>query len=139
MKTIAIGIGENKNVLNAIKSIENENINFKLVHDDEDLINAILNPDIYAVIRGSLKASKVMKNLKEKFKDKFIFRATYIIDNNKEFLLTPVGIDEGDSLENKLNIAIECGNFLKKQGKIPKIAILADGRKGDYGRSIRIN
>ena len=139
MKTIAIGIGENKNVLNAIKSIENENINFKLVLDDEDLINAILNPDIDAVIRGSLKASKVMKNLKEKFKDKFIFRATYIIDNNKEFLLTPVGIDEGDSLENKLNIAIECGNFLTKQGKIPKIAILADGRKGDYGRSIRIN
>ncbi len=139
MKTIAIGIGKNKNILKAIDRTENKDINFKLIYDDEDLIKAILNPEIDAVIRGSLPASKVMKNLKTKFNDKLIFRSTYIIDKDKEFLLTPVGIDEGNSLENKLKIAVECGNFIKKQGKEPKIAILADGRKGDYGRSLRIS
>ena len=31
------------------------------------------------------------------------------------------------------------GEFLKKLGKEPKIAVLADGRKGDYGRSEKIS
>lgn len=139
MKTIAIGIGENKNILKAIENTKNKNINFKLIDNDEDLINAILNPKIDCVIRGSLPASKVMNNLKRKYEDKFIFRATYIIDKDKEFLLAPVGIDEGESIEDKLQIAVECGSFLEKLGKNPKIAILAEGRKGDYGRSERIN
>ncbi|MDO5849257.1 MAG: methanogenesis marker protein Mmp4/MtxX [Methanobrevibacter sp.] len=139
MKTIAVGIGENKNILKAIDSNENEDIDFKLIYNDEDLTDAILDPEVDAVIRGSLPASKVMKSLKSRFKENFIFRATYIIDTDKEFLLTPVGIDEGDSIENKLKIAMECGKFLRKQKIEPKIAVLADGRKGDYGRSSRIS
>ncbi len=139
MTTIAIGIGDNKNILNAIDTFDDRNIDFKLIYDDAELIDSILNPEIDAVIRGSLPASKVMKNLKSRFNDKFIFRATYIIDKDDEFLLTPVGIDEGNTIENKLKIAIECGNFLEKQNIKPKIAVLADGRKGDYGRSKRIS
>ena len=139
MTTIAIGIGDNKNILNAIDTFDDKNIDFKLIYDDAELIDSILNPEIDAVIRGSLPASKVMKNLKSRFNDKFIFRATYIIDKDDEFLLTPVGIDEGNTIENKLKIAIECGNFLEKQKIKPKIAVLADGRKGDYGRSKRIS
>lgn len=139
MTTIAIGIGDNKNILNAIDTFDDKNIDFKLIYDDAELIDSILNPEIDAVIRGSLPASKVMKNLKSRFNDKFIFRATYIIDKDDEFLLTPVGIDEGNTVENKLKIAIGCGNFLEKQKIKPKIAVLADGRKGDYGRSKRIS
>ena len=139
MTTIAIGIGDNKNILNAIDTFDDRNIDFKLIYDDAELIDSILNPEIDAVIRGSLPASKVMKNLKSRFNDKFIFRATYIIDKDDEFLLTPVGIDEGNTIENKLKIAIECGNFLEEQQIKPKIAVLADGRKGDYGRSKRIS
>lgn len=139
MTTIAIGIGDNKNILNAIDSFIDKNIEFKLIYNDEELIDSILNPEIDAVIRGSLPASKVMKSLKSKFHDRFIFRATYIIDKDYEFLLTPVGIDEGNTIENKLKIAIECGKFLEKQNIKPNIAILADGRKGDYGRSKRIS
>lgn len=139
MTTIAIGIGDNKNILNAINSFNDKDIDFKLIYNDEELIESILNPEIGAVIRGSLPASKVMKSLKSKFNDGFIFRATYIKDKDEEFLLTPVGIDEGDTIEKKLKIAIECGNFLEKQNKEPRIAVLADGRKGDYGRSKRIS
>ena len=78
-----------------------------------------------------------MKQLKTRFDD--ISRATYINGNNVEFLLTPVGIDEGTTLDDKLKIAIYCGEFLKKQSKKPKIAVMASGRKGDYGRSKEIS
>lgn len=139
MTTIAVGVGDNKNILNAINSFKDEDITFHPVYDDEELLNSILSPEIDAVIRGSLPASKVMKSLKSRFGDSHIFRATYVIDDDREFLLAPVGIDEGDSIENRLKIAMECGSFLRKQNKEPKIAVLADGRKGDYGRSKRIS
>lgn len=139
MIKIVVGVGKNRNIITScdIFKKENENVEITFVDNDNDLVNAILDENIDAVIRGSLPASSVMKQLKSKFKD--ISRATYINGNDIELLLTPVGIDEGETLEDKLKIAINCGEFLKKQSKTPKIAVMAAGRKGDYGRSEEIS
>ena len=138
MIKIAIGIGTNNNILKAIEEFEKEyQADIDLVHDDNDLANAILDDDIDAVVRGSLAASGVIKKVKENFPD--ISRATYVNGEGKEFLLSPVGIDEGSTIDKKFKIAENCGEFLEKLGKEPKIAILADGRKGDYGRSEKIS
>lgn len=139
MIKIAVGLGKNKDVIKACEAFKKENSNVEIitVDNDNDLVKAILDDDVNAVVRGSLPASSVMKELKSKFSD--ISRATYINGNNIEFLLTPVGIDEGTTVEDKLKIAIHCGEFLKKQSKIPKIAVMASGRKGDYGRSEEIS
>ena len=138
MKKIAIGIGKNKNILKAIQLFENEEkLDILTIDNDEDLVKAILDEDIDAVIRGSLPASGVIKELKEHYLD--ISRATYVNGKDHEFLLSPVGIDEGTTVEEKLRIAINCGEFLEKLSKKPKIAVLADGRKGDYGRSEEIS
>lgn len=138
MKRIAIGVGENKNIFNAIEIFENEHeTDIILIDSDDGLVNAIMDDDIDAVIRGSLPASGVIKRLKEHFPD--ISRATYVNGEGHEFMLTPVGIDEGNTLEEKLKIAVNCGEFLERLSKKPKIAVLADGRKGDYGRSETIS
>lgn len=138
MKSIAIGIGKNNNIVKAIEIFEHKyNINTKLIHDDDELVKAILDNEIDAVVRGSLPASGVIKEVKKHFPD--ISRATYVNGDGHEFLLTPVGIDEGNTIEDKLKIAINCGEFLKRLDKEPKIAVLADGRKGDYGRSEKIS
>ena len=138
MKSIAVGIGKNNNIIEAIDIFKNKyEIDIKLIHNDDELVEAILDDEIDAVVRGSLAASGVIKEVKKHFPD--ISRATYVNGNDHEFLLTPVGIDEGNTIEDKLKIAISCGEFLKKLDKEPKIAILADGRKGDYGRSEKIS
>lgn len=138
MKTIAIGIGKNKNITKAIDIFKNKyEIDIKLIQNDDELAKAILDNDIDAVVRGSLPASGVIKEVKKHFPE--ISRATFVHGNGHEFLLTPVGIDEGTTVEDKLKIAINCGEFLKKLNKEPKIAVLADGRKGDYGRSEKIS
>ncbi len=138
MKTIAIGIGENSNIVKAINIFgKTNNVNIKLIDSDDKLVNAILDDEIDAVVRGSLPASGVMKEVKKHFPE--ISRATFVHGEGHEFLLTPVGIDEGTTVEEKLKIAIECGKFLKKISREPKIAVLADGRKGDYGRSEKIS
>lgn len=138
MKTIAVGIGENNNIVKAIDIFEKKyDANIKLIKNDSDLVTAILDDEIDAVVRGSLAASGVIREVKKYFPE--ISRATYVNGNDHEFLLAPVGIDEGDAIEDKLKIIINCGEFLKKLNKDPKVAILAGGRKGDYGRSETIS
>lgn len=138
MKTIAIGIGKNSNMNKAANIFrKTHDINIKLIYSDDELVSSILDEKIDAVVRGSLPASGVIKEVKKHFPE--ISRATFVHGEEHEFLLTPVGIDEGATVEEKLKIAIYCGEFLKKISKEPKIAVLADGRKGDYGRSDKIS
>lgn len=138
MKNIAIGVGENKEILKAVEEFKLKyEANIKLIYNDDDLVEAILDSSTDAVIRGSLPASTVIKQVKKNFPD--ISRATYVNGEDYEFLLTPVGIDEGNTVNDKFKIALNCGEFLKKLKKEPKIAVLADGRKGDYGRSEKIS
>lgn len=147
MIRIVAGLGENENIIKASNELnEIDDLEISLVKTEDELIEAFKNPEIDAVIRGSLKASKVIKAIKEFKSDKTINRTTYIntedeegFSNNYEFLLAPVGIDEGKNIEEKVTLAIQAANFIQYLGKKPKIAVLAEGRKDDLGRSERID
>ena len=147
MIRIVAGLGENENIIKASKELnEIDDLEITLVKTEDELIEAFKNPEIDAVIRGSLKASKVIKSIKEFKSDKTINRTTYInteddesFSKDYEFLLAPVGIDEGKNIEEKIILAVQAANFIQYLGKMPKIAVLAEGRKDDLGRSERID
>ena len=147
MIRIVAGLGENENIIKASKELnEIDDLEITLVKTEDELIEAFKNPEIDAVIRGSLKASKVIKAIKEFKSDKTINRTTYInteddesFSKDYEFLLAPVGIDEGKNIEEKIILAVQAANFIQYLGKMPKIAVLAEGRKDDLGRSERID
>ena len=147
MINIVAGLGENENIIKASNELnEIDDLEISLVKTEDELIEAFKNPEIDAVIRGSLKASKVIKAIKEFKSDKTINRTTYInteddesFSKDYEFLLAPVGIDEGKNIEEKVTLAIQAANFIQYLGKKPKIAVLAEGRKDDLGRSERID
>ena len=113
MKTIAIGVGENENIIQACHIFKEKHpkTNLKLIYSDEDLVKAVLDDKVDSVVRGSLPASNIMKELKETYPD--IARATYVNGDEHEFLLSPVGIDEGTSVEERFKIVENCINFLK--------------------------
>ena len=50
-----------------------------------------------------------------------------------------MGIDEGNTVEDRYKLAIQCSDFLKQVGKKPKIAILAEGREDDFGRGKEVS
>ena len=139
MKTIAIGVGENENIIQACHIFKEKHpkTNLKLIYSDEDLVKAVLDEKIHGVVRGSLPASNIMKDLRRKYPD--ISRATYVNGDEHEFLLTPVGIDEGESVEDRFKIVEECIKFFKRLGKTPKIAVLAEGREDDFGRGREVS
>ena len=139
MKTIAIGVGENENIIQACHIFKEKHpkTDLKLIYNDKDLLKAVSSTKVDAVIRGSLSASNIMQELKDEYPK--LTRATYVNGDGYEFLLTPVGIDEGESIEEKFEIAENCINFFKKVGKTPKIAVLAQGRKDDFGRGKEVS
>ena len=147
MIRIVAGLGENENIIKASNELnEIDDLEITLVKTEDELIEAFKNLEIDAVIRGSLKASKVIKAIKEFKSDKTINRTTYInteddesFSKDYEFLLAPVGIDEGKNIEEKIILAVQAANFIQYLGKKPKIAVLAEGRKDDLGRSERID
>ena len=101
------------------------------------MVQAVLDDKIHGVVRGSLPASNIMKELKAVYPN--ITRATYVNGDEYEFLLTPVGIDEGETVEDRMDIVKNCIDFLKRLGKTPKIAVLAEGRKDDFGRGPEVS
>lgn len=147
MINIVAGLGENENIIKASNELKDiEDLSITLVKTEDELIEAFKNPEVDAVIRGSLKASKVIKAIKGLKPDCKINRTTYIntsedesFSKDYEFLLAPVGIDEGKNIEEKVELAVQAANFLQYLGKMPKIAVLAEGRKDDLGRSERID
>jgi putative methanogen marker protein 4 len=130
---IAIGLGKNKDVL---KAIEHFPFKIHLAKSNQELLKYIKNPKIDGVIRGSLE-SNIILDLKKEYPD--LFRASLLEKDGYKFLISPVGIDEGDSISSKIKIIEECSKAMTLLGEEPKIALISGGRKNDLGRSNKID
>ncbi len=130
---IAIGLGKNKDVLKAVKHFP---FKIHIAKNNEELLAYLKNPKIDGVIRGSLE-SNIIIDIKKEYPN--LFRASLLEKDNHKFLLSPVGIDEGDSINSKINIIRECAKAISLMGEEPKIALISSGRKNDKGRSKKID
>lgn len=130
---IAIGLGENKNVLEAVKHFSYD---IKIAKTNAELLDYLNDPEIDGVIRGSLESNIIMDLRKEY---PHIFRASILEKDGHKFMLTPVGIDECDTIKAKKTIIKECSRILKETGHTPKIALISGGRKQDKRRSHKID
>ncbi|BDZ68168.1 methanogenesis marker protein Mmp4/MtxX [Methanobacterium ferruginis] len=131
---IAAGVGENQAITRAAQKVDFEVV---LTESEDELLDLLLKRKVSAAVRGSISASHLMTKLKEIYPD--IYRASILEREGHKFLLAPVGIDEGDTMEQKEKIIDYGAQFLKKIGVTPKIGILSGGRPQDRGRSHRID
>ncbi len=104
---------------------------------EKKLIELLKNGEVYSAIRGTTRASKFLEVLREGQKTYRI--AVLETAKNELFLLSPVGVDEGKTVKEKLKL-IEYSKQLAEKLEISKgVAVLAGGRYGDIGRDLEVD
>lgn len=131
---VAAGVGKNKKILEAVADVDFDVVT---AESEDELVELLMNGDVDAAVRGSLSASLIMSKLKQIYPE--LYRASYIEFNAKKFLLAPVGIDEGETVAQKLKIAVLASKFLESEGVKPHVAVLSSGRPNDRGRNKRVD
>lgn len=103
-----------------------------------DLARLLAEGRIDGAVRGNLPAGRTMKALSRQFGIK-VKRLALVELPGWSFFLGPVGIDEGESIQARLTLALDGALYLKSMGISPKISILSGGRMEDLGRSSKVD
>ncbi|TFF99870.1 MAG: methyltransferase [Promethearchaeota archaeon] len=117
--------------------------NIKLVDSEEPvkLIFAYLdNNTVDAIVRGGISSSKFLPLVKTKFNIPVINRLSLLETNaGYQFFYGPVGIDECNDLDSKMNFIETSINQLNSLDITPKVSVLSGGRISDIGRDERVD
>lgn len=104
----------------------------------KELAELLAAGQIDGAVRGNLPAGRTMRALSQQFGIR-VKRLALIEITDWAFFLGPVGIDEGDSIRDRLDLAQDGAEYLKHMGISPKVSILSGGRMEDLGRSDKID
>nr|MDO8081732.1 methanogenesis marker protein Mmp4/MtxX [Candidatus Freyarchaeota archaeon] len=136
-KTIIVG-----NLEQAQKDyLKKEKIQFQSSKNPEEtLLKMLTSGEVDSVVRGSLPATDFLKQAKTQFNVKNLRRIALLESaNGNQFFFAPVGIDEGKTVQEKINFVSDGVNLLQKLEIYPKVAILSGGRAGDIGRDSAVD
>ena len=96
----------------------------EVFYDHSELVLALKEGNIKGAVRGTFAAHKVLDLLKDEFGLEKIQRIALLsLDEDKMILLAPVGIDEGQGLMEKKELAVYGRELLAKFGDEPKLGI----------------
>lgn len=99
------------------------------------LIKALYAGRIDAAVRGTLPAFSTLKALKQAAGVDHLERIALLeTSDGRLFLLAPVGVDEGWTVEEKVRFVRVGRNIARNFGLAEGVAVLSGGRLGDLGR-----
>ena len=104
----------------------------------EELVRLLAEGEIEGAVRGNLPASRTMRALAGQFDIK-VRRLALLDLKGWAFLLGPVGIDEGETISDRLGLVLGGAEYLRGLGVSPRVAVLSGGRMEDKGRSERVD
>ena len=130
-----------KESLNHIKDLIDSNYKSSIVIikskiPEVDIFEYMLSKRINSIIRGSISSGDFLKSLKRIIKPNIINRLALLetVDGH-QFFYGPVGIDECNSVYEKIEFIENAIKQLKLLSIKPTISVLRGGRKGDVGRN----
>jgi putative methanogen marker protein 4 len=139
---VGIGVGADKEKVELSKQTA-ERFGFKniSVYDDAVALATDLKAGrIDAAVRGDLGSNDAMAAVRKAFGVDKVLRAAFMEPSGgRMFLLAPVGIDEGWSVDEKIELAVLGNAVLSKMGISPVIGIMSGGRASDKGRMEEID
>lgn len=109
-------------------------------HPEQALIDDLVAGKIDAAVRGTLPSNATLKALKIAEGVDHLERIALLeTAGGKKFLLTPVGVDEGWTVPEKLELIRKGKEIAKKFGLPEKAGVLSGGRLGDVGRHPQVD
>ncbi|MCD1296250.1 phosphotransacetylase [Methanocella sp. CWC-04] len=107
---------------------------------EAELIKLARDGKVDGVVRGSLGANTTLKCLKEIMGIKRVLRVSLLkTPSGRFFFFAPVGVDEGWTVEDKVELGELGAGLMRRFGVEPNIGVLSGGRLGDRGRSERVD
>lgn len=108
----------------------------EIFNDAFELALALKEGRIDAAVRGDLDSNASMSAVKKVFQLDHISRLVLLQPRNGNmFFLAPVGVDEGSTVKEKIELVHLAVNLLHRIGEEPLIGIMSGGRNSDLGRS----
>lgn len=104
----------------------------------KELVRLLANGVIDGAVRGNLPAGRTMRALAEEFRLP-VRRLALLELSGWAFLLGPVGIDEGETVQDRLDLLLGGSKLLQNMGVLPRAAVLSGGRREDRGRCERVD
>lgn len=102
---------------------------------EEALVQALFSGDIDAAIRGSLPSANTLSALKRAACVPRLERIAFLeTSDGARFLLAPVGVDEGWTVDEKVSFIARAREMAPAFGVTDRAAVLSGGRLGDLGR-----
>jgi len=113
---------------------------FECADPAQTLVDDLVSGKIDAAVRGTLPSNSTLKALKKAMGVDHLERIALLeTAQGKKFLLTPVGVDEGWTVAEKLELIKKGRVIAKKFGLPEKTGILSGGRLGDIGRHPQVD
>ncbi|OGS44432.1 MAG: hypothetical protein A3K76_03450 [Euryarchaeota archaeon RBG_13_57_23] len=140
--TAKIGIGASRKLHgDTLKHLSRLGCEVRLVRftNTKELVHALKDSELDAAVRGTLSSGEALRSLRLEFGLNRIMR-TAIMESaqKKNFLLTPVGIDEGLTVDARLDLVENTIAYFSRIRWKPKIGVLSKGRLEDVGRGEEI-
>ena len=107
---------------------------------EQALIDDLMAGRIDAAVRGTLPANSTLRALKKAEGVDHLERIALLETSyGKKFLLAPVGVDEGWTVAEKLELIKKGRLIAQKFGLLKKVGVLSGGRLGDIGRHSQVD
>ena len=114
------------------------NTDLDIIHStdpSQTLVDLLYRGEIDGAIRGTLSATKTLSILKKTFDIEKLYRVALLeTAGGIPFFLAPVGIDEGNSVEDKVELIKRGAEHISRLGFELKVGVLSGGRLEDRGR-----
>ncbi len=131
-----VGIGRGTDAGNVERSVlAMEERDVRIYDDSSELVSDLISGDIDAAVRGDMSSSMLLPILKKGLGLIALERVAFLEpQGGKLIILSPVGIDEGWTEDQRYDLAVRSVNLAQKVGMGSRIAIMSGGRCEDVGR-----
>lgn len=103
--------------------------------DARRLADALRDGEIDAAVRGNLGSTESMRAIKDAFGVERVLRMALLQPpRGRMFFFAPVGVDEGWTVDEKLELITLGARLMREIGVEPRVGILTGGRNDDKGR-----